>query len=66
MYSYPNLIPLPPATVLGVAGALEPYAFETIQGAWWGTTVRRDGKAVVRRSAERYVAAVAGRLPRRN
>jgi hypothetical protein len=63
MYSYPNLIPLPPAAVTGVADALEPFAFETIQGAWWGTTVRRDAKAIVRRSAERYVAAVEGRVP---
>ena len=63
MYSYPNLIPLPPAAVTAIAEALEPYEFETIQGAWWGTTVPRDGKAVVRRSAERYVRAVAGELP---
>ena len=63
MYSYPNLIPLPPASVTAIADALEPYEFETIQGAWWGTTVPRDGKAVVRRSAERYVRAVAGDLP---
>jgi hypothetical protein len=63
MYSYPNLIPLPPTAVTAVADALEPFAFDTIQGAWWGTTVRRDAKAIVRRSAERYVAAVEGRLP---
>jgi glyoxylase-like metal-dependent hydrolase (beta-lactamase superfamily II) len=59
MYSYPNLIPLPAAAVERIAEALEPYAFETIQGAWWGTTVRRDAKAVVRRSAERYVRALS-------
>ena len=58
MYSYPNLIPLPAAAVQRIADALEPYAFETIQGAWWGTTVRRDAKEVVRRSAARYVEAV--------
>ena len=44
MYSYPNLIPLPAAEVERMAAALEPYAFETIQGAWWGTTIPRDGK----------------------
>ena len=63
MYSYPNLIPLPAAEVERMAGALEPFAFETIQGAWWGTTVPRDAKGVVRRSAERYVRALAGELP---
>jgi hypothetical protein len=59
MYSYPNLIPLPAATVQRMAAALEPYPFEHIYGAWWGRLVSRDGKAVVRRSAERYVRAVS-------
>jgi hypothetical protein len=63
MYSYPNLIPLPPAAVTHVAAALEPWDFEQIVGAWWGRIVPHDGKRVVRESAERYVAAVEGRLP---
>ncbi|MGH2967619.1 MAG: MBL fold metallo-hydrolase [Solirubrobacteraceae bacterium] len=63
MYSYPNLIPLPAASVAAIVQALEPYAFETIQGAWWETTVRSDAKAIVRRSAERYARALAGELP---
>jgi glyoxylase-like metal-dependent hydrolase (beta-lactamase superfamily II) len=60
MYSYPNLIPLPAETVLAMAEKLKPYAFETIQGAWWGTTIRHDAKAIVMRSAERYARALAG------
>ncbi len=63
MYSYPNLIPLPAAEVRRMAAALEPYAFERIQGAWWGTTIARDGSAIVQRSAERYIRALAGDLP---
>jgi glyoxylase-like metal-dependent hydrolase (beta-lactamase superfamily II) len=63
MYSYPNLIPLPAESVRAIAGALEPYPFETIYGAWWDRIVHRDGKAVVERSAERYVRALAGELP---
>jgi glyoxylase-like metal-dependent hydrolase (beta-lactamase superfamily II) len=63
MYSYPNLIPLPADTVRGVADALEPYAFDAIYGAWWDRLVPRDGKAIVRRSADRYVAALRGELP---
>jgi hypothetical protein len=63
MYSYPNLIPLPGETVLGIARALEPFAFDQVYGAWWGTVVRRDGKGVVQRSAERYARAVRGELP---
>ena len=60
MYSYPNLIPLPAVEVERMAAALEPYEFEAIQGAWWETTIPRDGKAIVRRSAERYVRALKG------
>jgi glyoxylase-like metal-dependent hydrolase (beta-lactamase superfamily II) len=63
MYSYPNLIPLPVDAVERLVAALEPYEFDTIYGAWWDRIVRRDGKAIVRRSAERYVAALRGELP---
>jgi hypothetical protein len=63
MYSYPNLIPLPAAEVRRMAATLEPYPFERIQGAWWGTTIARDGSAIVQRSAERYIRALAGDLP---
>ena len=63
MYSYPNLIPLPGESVQAIARALEPYAFETLYGAWWGRIVRGDAKGIVKRSAERYVRALAGELP---
>ena len=63
MYSYPNLIPLGEEAVRGIAAALEPFEFDTIHGAWWDRVVRSDGGAVVRRSAERYVAAVRGEYP---
>ncbi|MEA2310511.1 MAG: hypothetical protein QOE28_479 [Solirubrobacteraceae bacterium] len=63
MYSYPNFIPLPGATVTAIADTLEPFAYDALYGAFWGTTVPRDGKAIVRRSAERYVRALAGELP---
>ena len=58
MWSYPNLIPLPAAEVRRIAAALEPWEFERILGAWWGRLVPRDGNEVVRRSAERYAAAL--------
>jgi hypothetical protein len=60
MYSYPNLIPLPAATIRRMAEKLEPYTFEKIYGGWWGRIVAEDGKATVRRSAERYVRAIVG------
>ncbi|MDQ3067023.1 MAG: MBL fold metallo-hydrolase [Actinomycetota bacterium] len=59
MWSYPNLIPLPAAEVQRIAAALEPWEFERILGAWWNRLVPRDGSEVVRRSAERYAAALA-------
>jgi glyoxylase-like metal-dependent hydrolase (beta-lactamase superfamily II) len=58
MYSYPNLIPLPPSKVQRIAEALAPFPFDTIHGAWWDRFVAADGSTVVRRSADRYVRAV--------
>jgi glyoxylase-like metal-dependent hydrolase (beta-lactamase superfamily II) len=58
MYSYPNYIPLSAATVRHMVTMLEPYPFERVYGAWFGAVVRADGKAAVRRSAERYVRAL--------
>ena len=63
MYSYPNLIPLPEARVRAMVAMLEPYSFDTIYGAWWDAIVPRDGKDVVRRSAERYARALRGEMP---
>jgi hypothetical protein len=62
MYSYPNLIPLPEASVQHIVDTLEPYEFEVIYGAWWERLVRRDAKAIVRRSAGRYSRALRGEL----
>jgi len=61
MYSYPNLIPLPAESVQKIAAAVEPYAFDRLYAAWPERVVRRDAKAAVRRSAERYIAAIEGR-----
>jgi hypothetical protein len=58
MWSYPNLVPLPAAEVERLAGALEPWPFERILGAWWGRLVPAGGNEVVRRSADRYIAAL--------
>jgi hypothetical protein len=62
MWSYPNLIPLPEAEVQAIAAAVEPYRYEAIYGAWWGTVIERDGPDIVRRSAERYGRALRGEL----
>lgn len=60
MYSYPNLIPLPARAVRRVVAAVEPYEFDRIYGAWWERVVMADAKQAVRRSAERYLAAIEG------
>ncbi len=60
MWSYPNLIPLDAATVQGIAARVERYRFDRVYGGWWGRTVVRDGAGAVRRSADRYVARLAG------
>jgi hypothetical protein len=62
MWSYPNLVPLPGAEVERMAAALAAWPFQRILGAWWERLVPRDGSAVVRRSAERYVRALAAPL----
>ena len=59
MYSYPMLLPLPAREVERIAAALEPWEFDRIYGAWWGRFVTENGKDVVRRSAERYLRALA-------
>lgn len=58
MYSYPNLIPLPVSTVRQIVDAVEPFEFDRIYGAWWGTVVGADAKSAVKRSADRYIRAI--------
>ena len=58
MWSYPNLVPLPDASVQAIAAAVEPFAFEALYGAWWTTVIPADAKEIVRRSAARYTQAL--------
>jgi hypothetical protein len=59
MRSYPNLIPLPAAAVRAIVAAVEPFGFERIYGAWWDSCVASAAMDAVRRSADRYIAAIA-------
>jgi hypothetical protein len=63
MYSYPNLIPLPEASVRAMVDALEPFGYESIYGAWWDAILPRGGPEIVRRSVERYARALRGEMP---
>jgi hypothetical protein len=56
MYSYPNLIPERPRVIRRALSLLEPYAFDRVYGAWWRLVVDTDGRAAVRRSADRYLS----------
>ena len=58
MWSYPNYIPLSASAVKRIVKAVEPFAFDRIYGAFWDMVIWRDGKAVVKRSAERYMKAI--------
>ena len=61
MYSYPNLIPLPAATVERIAKKVAKLKFDRIYNAFY-RIVQKDGKHVVQKSAERYTKALNGTL----
>ena len=58
MRSYPNLVPLSAATVRRIAERVMPLRFERIFGGWFDLAIRRDAKAALQRSAERYLRAL--------
>lgn len=60
MYSYPNYVPLSASTVERIVGAVAPFRYERVYGAFWDAVIERDGKAAVVRSAERYRRAING------
>jgi glyoxylase-like metal-dependent hydrolase (beta-lactamase superfamily II) len=62
MWSYPNLVPLPESAVQGIAAAVEPFEYDAIYGAWWDRLIPAGATDVVRRSVERYGAALRGEL----
>jgi hypothetical protein len=55
VYSAPVRLPLAEPGVRRIVDALEPFAFDRIYGGWWNPAIRRGGKAVLQRSAERYI-----------
>jgi hypothetical protein len=59
MYSFPNLVPLPARVVERMVRRVADLRFDRIYGAWWDRVVDRNGQEAVRRSAQRYLAALA-------
>jgi hypothetical protein len=41
-----------------ITQAVEPFPYDRVFGAFWDPVIERDGKAVVRQSAERYLRAI--------
>ncbi|MDN5915194.1 MAG: hydrolase [Pseudonocardia sp.] len=59
MRSYPNRIPLSAAVVGRIATTIEAHAFDRMYDNFGGT-IDSDARAILRRSADRYVAWVRG------
>ena len=47
-------------SLISMVEAVRPYAFDRIYGGWWQPVLRRDARAVVERSAERYIQWLRG------
>ena len=63
MYSYPNYIPLGAQAIQEIVRRLDPYEFDRIYGAFPQRTVAAKAKEIVRRSAERFIKAIANPHP---
>ncbi len=63
LWSYPNMLPLPAATVRRLLARLAPWRYRRIYGAFAGQDVLDDGPAIVARSGARYCALVEGAEP---
>ena len=61
--SAPNRLPLPERSVRAVVEAVRSYRYDRIYGGWWTPVLRSDAKAVVERSAERYIQWLRGEVP---
>jgi glyoxylase-like metal-dependent hydrolase (beta-lactamase superfamily II) len=58
MWSFPNLLPLDASTIRRIAGILEPWAFDSIYGAWPEALIKSGGKQVLAKGVARYIDAV--------
>jgi len=60
MRSYPNLVPLDPATIRDIERRLAPYEYDRIYGGWWGRNVVAGAADVLAASADRYIRYTGG------
>jgi len=62
MYSFPNAIPLDASRIRGIAETLAPLDYDCIYSGWWNKVLRSDAKKIVKRSIDRYLDILNGRL----
>jgi hypothetical protein len=60
MYSYPNFIPMPPASVRQMRELLTPFDYDDAYGFSWGRNIIGGARAAVNSSFDRYLTAVGG------
>jgi len=60
MRSYPNLIPLSAPAIERIKASIEPFEFDALYGPFFDGVIRTGAKAAVKRSADRYLAAIQG------
>jgi hypothetical protein len=61
MRSYPNLIPLSAEVVEQIVARVAPYRFDAIYGAFPDREITANADEALKRSAERYIAAISGK-----
>ncbi|QGY31976.1 MBL fold metallo-hydrolase [Pantoea cypripedii] len=58
MWSYPNMLPLPAATVRDIVQRLSAVKFARLYGAFEGRNITGNAGEIVRRSGEKYIACI--------
>ncbi|MBB1201826.1 MBL fold metallo-hydrolase [Enterobacteriaceae bacterium 89] len=58
MWSYPNMLPLPAATVSDIIHRLSKVKFKQLYGAFEGRNIRENADEIVRRSGEKYISCL--------
>ncbi|MGH2426576.1 MAG: hypothetical protein ACRDF1_09895, partial [bacterium] len=66
MYSYPNLIPLHPATVEKIVDIVMPLRFDSIYSHFSDLEIATGAKEAIRRSVARYKTATGWRSESEN
>jgi len=63
MWSYPNYLPLPAATVRTMQARLAPFDYDAVYGAFWDAEIERGARAAVAASFRRYLALLENGSP---